>query len=442
MVTHQKLSLTLKTRLSQNVMMTPQMQLGLQVLRMNNQQLEEYIAEEILQNPFLEAVETKNPGDVIETQHAQVESLSLYLLKQISEELRAPALKPLCTELVYWLDEEGYLRDDNQALCKAFSVSEAELQSALDFLRGLSPLGVFARDLSDRLKIQIIAAIKQREVDDVEHLDIILTHFSQLMAGNTDFFEQLGIPPVAIGTVLQLLQNTKPYLSDEFSSPQNIETQIPDILIIEEEGDFIARLNDETLPQFLVLDDYWETLAARPARADEKEFLRTRYLYAQNLQMAVTLRATTLLRVANALIERQLDFLRNGMMALAPMKLVEIADDINMNDSTVSRAIANKFILTPQSGLLAVRDLFTASLEGGVSAGAVKARIKQLISEEEKILSDNALTNCLADEGIKLSRRTVMKYREALGISSSVVRRKARKLNDLMVKSDDEKRNV
>ncbi|MEC7266548.1 MAG: RNA polymerase sigma-54 factor, partial [Pseudomonadota bacterium] len=192
----------------------------------------------------------------------------------------------------------------------------------------------------------------------------------------------------------------------------------------------------------------WEEMAKRPMSDADRQFLASNVQSARWLARATQQRAVTMLRVAQAMVDRQSDFLRHGQRALKPMVLREIADTLELHESTISRTVANKLIDTP-AGLFALKDLFSAALMGGTlvqngteggaentgaSAAGVKARIRALIDDEtpDRVISDDMIVEALRGEGIGVARRTVAKYRESLNIPSSVIRRRVNRIHGLI----------
>ena len=243
------------------------------------------------------------------------------------------------------------------------------------------------------------------------------------------------------------LQNLNPRPAAEFARA-SVSTQAPEILVCRDGEGWQVSLNDDALPRILVLERDWEEMAKRPMSDADRQFLASNVQSARWLVRATQQRAVTMLRVAQAVVDRQNDFLRDGQRALKPMILREIADTLELHESTISRTVANKLIDTP-AGIFALKDLFSAALMGGTtvqngaeggkenngaSAAGVKARIRALIDDEtpDRIISDDMIVEALKGEGIGVARRTVAKYRESLNIPSSVIRRRANRIHGLI----------
>ena len=223
---------------------------------------------------------------------------------------------------------------------------------------------------------------------------------------------------------------------------------MPEILVRRDGDGWQVSLNDDALPRILVLERDWEEMAKRPMSDADRRFLASNVQSARWLARATQQRAITMLRVAQAVVDRQTAFLRDGQRALKPMILREIAATLDLHESTISRAVANKLIDTP-AGIFALKDLFSAALTGRVTAqnaieneaentGAFGCRCQsphpRPIDEEtpDRIISDDMIVEALKIEGIGVARRTVAKYRESLNIPSSVIRRRANRIHGLI----------
>ncbi len=433
----QKLNIALKPGLkkTQAMMLSPQMQFGLEILRMSNQQLADYAAAQIADNPFLDFAPSPVDGkNIIHDDQgynqAQTDTLNDFIIHQIHEDIRDANLRMLAQQLVYYLDDDAYLRVDDHELCTALHITQAELRTVLHALRQLSPAGIFARSMPDRLKIQL-----ERKGKYTPQLDFVLSHLDRLAAGDTAFFaEEAHIDEAELRAILSLIKTLRPTLKDNFDTAPLDNVRSPDILFSKEKTRWHVALNETTLPKILVLDAYWEELGARPMHTHEKAYLKKNWMHANRLKRAIAQRAATLLRIAKAVSMRQHIFLSDGMTALAPMTTRQIGTDIEMHDSTISRAIAGKLIEAP-AGLFELRTLFTPALKGrdgrtsNMSAGAVKEKVKRLIAQEgDAFLSDGDVADLLQKEGIDIARRTIAKYRAHLNIPSLAERRKRTRL--------------
>ena len=392
---------------------------------------------------FLSADSEKHAtAKIIEEVVAEDETLADYLRMQLVDLAPDNHLRALCVALIGWLDEDGYLREDDTEICNSLDIAPARLAAAMRLLRGLNPAGIFARNLRDCLSLQW-----QRLPGQDPAQIVLLDHLDLLARGKLD---QLGeicdFSKEELGRALRDLQSLNPRPAAQFART-SVSTQVPEILVRRDGDGWQVSLNDDALPRILVLERDWEEMAKRPMSDADRRFLASNVQSARWLARATQQRAITMLRVAQAVVDRQTAFLRDGQRALKPMILREIAATLDLHESTISRAVANKLIDTP-AGIFALKDLFSAALTGRVtaqnaieneaendsaSAAGVKARIRALIDEEtpDRIISDDKIVEALKIEGIGVARRTVAKYRESLNIPSSVVRRRANRIHGL-----------
>ena len=461
---------------SQKLMMNPQMQQAIALLQLTNVQLGDMLKREMEQNPFLafdanhyRDSEGKNPekavtvqgtsgaglgrdvvavrvdfaagsGEdvtaVLEQTLSESDSLSAHLMRQIGEEMRDRAEAALALDLVGWLDEDGYLRESDAEICAALQVGAALLAATLDRLRRLTPAGIFARNLADCLTLQLDAAGLLTPAHEA-----VLARLDLLGRGDlAALAAEAGLTAETLAPVLQSIRAMDPRPAAGFGAAA-APLQAPDIIVLEGEAGWQAYLNEATLPSVLVLERDWEDMAARKMTDDERAFMKANVQSARWLRKATQQRAATLLRVARAVAGRQQGFFNDGPVALQPLGLRDIAEELELHESTVSRSAAAKLVQTP-NGVFRLKDLFSNALGGPtagsagrnaapVSAAAVRARLAGWLAAEnaaEAVLSDDALADRLAEEGIAVARRTVAKYRKALNIPSSAARRRAARI--------------
>ncbi|MDG1007958.1 MAG: RNA polymerase factor sigma-54 [Alphaproteobacteria bacterium] len=475
------LSPRLEISQKQKLMMNPQMRQAIELLQLTNVQLADMLKREMEQNPFLafdaahfreagngeapravtvdgksgaglndkiEAVRVDfaapnhsgDAGDVsamLENRAADEGGLNSHILQQIAEEMSDRDVAALAIELTGWLDEDGYLRESDAEICQTIGVETGLLATTLAQLQSFHPAGIFARNLGDCLSLQLRAAGDWTPTHQalLDHLDILGRGDMAGLAAAMRV-EAAELPPY-----LQAIRALDPRPAAAFDTPPTT-LALPDVIVLQGDGGWQAYLNEDSLPSVLVLERDWEDMAQRKMTDDERNFMKTNVQSARWLKKATQQRAATLLRVSRAIVAHQQGFFARGMAALLPMGLRDIAEEIEMHESTVSRSVAGKLVQTPD-GQFALRDLFSGAvgpkqsgaLKSGdniktVSARAVKARLAELVAAEAatQVLSDDALVSLLEGEGIVLARRTVAKYRNALNIPSSAQRRRAAKI--------------
>jgi len=327
------------------------------------------------------------------------------------------------------LDEAGYLLGELRLIAEEMGVPLAEAERALATVQSLDPTGVGARDLGECL------ALQAREADRYDPcMEVLLANLDALAKGDLARLKRIcGVDDEDFAEMLGELRGYDPKPGLRFGGGLAAAV-VPDILLSRgQDKSWSIRLNEASLPRLVVNRQYY--LELREGAADKRtgEWLNEKLSDANWLIRALDQRQKTILKVAHEIVKQQAGFFEKGVAHLRPLTLREVAAAIEMHESTVSRVTSNKYLECAR-GLFELKYFFTSgvgSSDGeGVSAEAVKARIKALTDAEDpkKILSDDALVEMLKAEGFDLARRTVAKYREAIGIGSSVQRRRAKKL--------------
>ena len=357
---------------------------------------------------------------------ARATTLREHLLGQLSVEIEDPRERMIGLHLIDLLDEAGYLTGDLAAVAQVLGCDLALIEALLLRLQRFEPIGVFARNLSECLAIQL------RERNRLDPAMQALLDNLPLLAAR-DMPALLRVCRVDTADLAEMIAelralNPKPGLALDGATAQAV---VPDILMRPRgDGGWIIELNAETLPRVLVNNRYYATLSRRAGSKAEKEYLVERLHSANWLVKSLDQRANTILKVATEIVDQQAAFFQHGVQFLRPLILRDIAAAISMHESTVSRVTTNKFIATPR-GIYELKYFFSSAINassGGDahSAEAVRFRIKTLIDSESsnETLSDERIVDILQKDGVDIARRTVAKYREALHIPSSVQRRR------------------
>ncbi len=439
-----KVNLQLKT--SQHLALTPQLQQSIRLLQLSTQELDQELETFLMQNPLLErddspheeaestSFDSWSPDDLPaqtwhdgddETEATQSPAPPQSLADHLWAQLRLMPLNErdhdLILTLVAQLDEAGYLPITLETVQAEFSESLAvtveELQVALRLLQSLDPPGVGARSLAECLALQLKALPADTE-GLKPALQIVRNHLD-LLAGR-DFSRLrrlLGIPEPLLQTACQLVTRLNPKPGMDFS-PMETRYVMPDVLVRKVRGQWTASLNPEAMPR-LRINALYAQLMHRDRESSHP--LSSQLQEARWLIRNVQQRFDTILRVSQAIIVRQHAFLDHGEVAMRPLVLREIADELALHESTISRVTTQKYMLTPR-GLYELKYFFSSHVStdtgGEVSSTAIRALIRQMIQAEDgkNPLSDNRLSELLAEQGFKVARRTVAKYREALQI--------------------------
>ena len=354
------------------------------------------------------------------------------------------------------MDDMGFVQLDIDELLQSFAtmasfyqwddhVEHDEIQAVLRVIQSCDPLGVGARNLSECLAIQLSKL--DRNTPHLAHARALLSASEHLVSNNIKALtDATGLLPEHITPALNLLRTLNPAPGISFQSSQPDYTQppvsydIPDILVsaigrnnsedgikntVQTEGWYV-RLNPETLPKLRVNQEY-ASLVKRGDNSPDNQYLRDNLLDARLFIRSIEERNQNLLKVATSIVRHQQEYLQHGATSMQPLILKEVAEEVGLHESTVSRLTTSKTILTPQ-GLFSLKHFFSShvsSNDGDISSTAISAMIKQLIADEnpKKPLSDSRIQAQLLADGIDIARRTVAKYREAMNIGSSTQRK-------------------
>ena len=300
------------------------------------------------------------------------------------------------------------------------------VEQALELVQGLDPPGVAARSLAECLALQARSADRYDPA-----MARLIDNLDLLSKGRTADLKRIcGVDDEDLADMIRELRAYDPKPGCRFSA-NAAEEVTPDVFVRKTSGGYAVELNQATLPRLLVNRRYYQELKSGPQDKTSRAWLSECLASANWLVKALDQRARTIVKVVSEIVERQQGFFERGVSALKPMTLREVAEAIEMHESTVSRVTSNKYLLSDR-GLYELKYFFgsgVASAEGdGAAAEAVKAGIKQLIDAEDDILSDDAIAGLLKGRGFDVARRTVVKYRESMGIGSSIQRRRMRKI--------------
>lgn len=368
--------------------------------------------------------------DFSDTTFEQKQSDTLSLKSHLEEQLvllnAAPYEKIIIQYLIGLMDEAGYITEETHLIAERCGCDVEDIERIFKIAQTLEPLGVFARSLSECLKIQQIQADRYDPA-----MEIFLDNLEML--GERKFSDLRKLCNVSKEDFLDMVEeikslNPKPGL--EFGE-EVVFTVIPDVFVKKSpKGKWFVELNNDTLPKVLVNNRYLKEVGSDNIKKEDKDYIDECVSKANWLVKALDQRANTILKVSSELVRLQKKFLNEGIQYLAPINLKTIAEAIEMHESTVSRVTANKYIATPR-GIFEMKFFFTTAIgsldsDNQHSSRSIKYKIKQLIDDEDpkKILSDDKIVEVIRAEGIDIARRTVAKYRESLEIPSSIIRRR------------------
>ena len=479
----------IQLRQSQQLVMTPQLTQAIRLLQLSNLELEAVIAEEMAKNPLLEGssadddsggdapvAEVAETGDepaepgadelMISSDGTQDQPLDFdwnsealendsfadvggggggdgegpdferieYAANSLAEHLQnqlhgaAGQIGDLARAIAEMLDETGYLPLSVREIAEVTGASATIVEQALAVVQELEPAGVGARNLAECLALQAKAVDRYDPA-----MARLIDNLDLLAKGRMGDLKRIcGVDDEDLADMVRELRAYDPKPGCQFSA-KGTETVTPDVFVRRSRTGYAVELNQATLPRLLVNRRYYQELKSGPNDKASRAWLSECLASASWLVKALDQRARTIVKVVSEIVKRQQGFFETGVSAMKPMTLREVAEAIEMHESTVSRVTSNKYLLCDR-GLFELKYFFSSGVAStevdgeGASAEAVKAAIRDIIEAEAEVLSDDAIAGLLKQRGFDCARRTVVKYREAMGIGSSVQRRRQRKI--------------
>ncbi len=367
-------------------------------------------------------------GD-LEATLSDAPTLRGHLTEQLLVDIADPGDRMIGVQLIETLDESGWISEPLEQIAERLSCGTDRVASVLDQLQRFDPPGLFARDLRECLALQL------RDLDRLDPAMQALLDNLDLLArqDKAALLRACGVDDEDLTDMVAEIRALNPKPAQAFDQEVTM-TVTPDILMRPHpDGGWAIELNPETLPRVLVNVDYFARVRNATRKKEEREYINECFQSANWLVKSLHQRATTILKVATEITRQQDAFFRKGIAHMKPLVLRDIAEEIEMHESTVSRVTTNKYMHTPR-GIFELKYFFSAAIAntgGGEahSAEAVRFRIKALIDNESvtEILSDDRIVEILKQDGVDIARRTVAKYREALKIPSSVQRRRQKR---------------
>lgn len=441
----------LELRTGQNLTMTPALQQSLKVLQLSALDLEEEVIKALDDNPMLERTEAVAVTATISSaagqrvdddsndrpESAQPVTLRDHLLQQLGVIRHLPETESMLVKvLIENLDESGWLSQDFDEIVDMISpyVDEptVQLQRALKRLHTFDPCGVGARDLAECLDLQLTHWVPEHSPEWVDTAELLLAHqlcrhhLSVLATGNTGRLANLlQTDEATISKIHALLLKLNPRPASDWTTPE-ADFAIPDVIVRKVNATWVPMLNEAVMPKLRINTEYAHVLA-ESKRGLHSELIQ-KMQHAKGFIKSVGQRFDTILRVAKVVVTHQQLFFDQGWGAVRPLTLRDVAAELGMHESTISRATTQKFILTPV-GTVELKRFFSTSINTddgkNTSSTAIQSRIGQLIEKENilKPLSDAQLTVLLEKEGIQVARRTIAKYRESLRIPVAALRK-------------------
>lgn len=368
-------------------------------------------------------------------QNSAPEDLHDHLLWQLNMSHLTPRDTVIGEAVIDAVGDDGYLTADLEELREAIApdlpdIETDEISAVLHQIQNFDPPGIAATDLRESLLLQLdqIAAEPEPPEELATARTIVADHFELLAKRDFNQLQRrLHLDEAGLADVLRLIQSLNPRPGGQITAGEP-EYVTPDVIVRRDQGRWRVELNPEVAPRLRINTEYAD-LIRRGDQSDDATYLRNHLQEARWFLKSLQSRNETLLKVATSIVERQRDFLEQGEEAMKPLVLRDIAEEVEMHESTISRVTTRKYMLTPR-GVFELKYFFSSHVgtnEGGeASSTAIQARIRRLIEAEEtrKPLSDSRIARILADEGFQVARRTVAKYREGMQIPPSNERRR------------------
>src|SRR6201990_1056099 len=350
--------------------------------------------------------------------------LTDHLTWQLSVTICSDAVSQLVENIIGNLDENGYLTASTEELAQDGKYSQDDIEDAIAVVQDFDPIGVGARDLRECLLLQL----KAFDPTNTLAQQIVSEHLKQVQANQLkEVARALNRPLEVVKHSLEVIRklDPRPGLRYNKTEPRLVE---PRVYFRKVDDQWQAFLNEDDMPQLRLSPTYRRLLVKEASDRDVRHYVKERFTAAIQLMKNIEQRKHTILRVCQSIIARQGDFFIHGQDALKPMMIKEVAEEVGVHPSTVSRAVASKYAHTPQ-GVLELRSFFSEAVNGpeggGMSLLTLKRLVKKMIEEEDstKPLTDDQIAKKLDDNGIHVTRRTVAKYREDMRIPSTHQRR-------------------
>lgn len=473
-----KLGYDLTIEQTQKLVMTPELIQAIQILQFNTQELDAYVQEQILVNPVIEQThhesddggndgsqvddrsenrelqkeldwkeyirnsryddsgyreysgrdreEDENRASMYERVVSNNVTLPEHLMFQFQFAAKNNACRRVGKYIIESLDENGYMTSSVEEIAGVTGVPTGKVLEALEIIHGLEPAGVGAKDLRECLLIQL----ENKEILTDDMRKIITEHLEDLAANRLgNVAKSLGKTIHEIQDMADIIKNLEPKPGRQFATEVETKYVVPDVIVEKVDGEYVVTINESSTPHLNVSPYYRKLLKDADSDTQLAEYLSDRVSSALWLIKSIEQRKQTIFNVITAVVKYQHDFFEYGSKHLKVLTLKDIAEEVGIHESTVSRSISGKYLQCPR-GVFEIKYFFSAGVSDargeGISSNSVKEFIKELIDEEDpmKPLSDQKIVALLEEKGFNISRRTVAKYRDEMGVLSSSKRRR------------------
>ena len=442
-----QLGMDVSIQQTQKLALTPQMEQSLSVLQMGTEELNQCIEEEVLSNPMLDYAKEPEKKEVrrsqgegigyysrkktedtdyqsylnaIADEKSEDTELAEYLRMQLYTKKISPRRQKIGEYLIECLEESGYLKMDMDELAKVIGLSKEELEREIRFMQTLEPCGVFARDLKECLLLQV-----EGEEQMQRQARLLIEKYLDEIAQNKipQISKQTGFTTAEITkTIRYIKEELEPVPGRGYGCANRNEYIYPDITVKEDEKGYRIILNKEKV-HTLELNREYLPMLGQVHSSEENKYLKEQYQKAKILLQNIGKREETLAAVAEAIVDWQREFFEKGKASLKPMNLLDIAQELDVHESTVSRAVRDKY-LECRWGIFELKYFFSNKTSDGNNCNVLTC-IQEIIRSEnkQKPLSDAKIAEQLEKKGIRISRRTVTKYREQMQIPNTQMRK-------------------
>ncbi|NOX96654.1 MAG: RNA polymerase factor sigma-54 [Nitrospirae bacterium] len=471
--------LSLEQKHIQTLVLSPQMQQAIYLLQVPMLELRQFLQQQLVQNPVLEEIENvesslseekppielkdndyepdikeemerlsrfngewqgylKGVGSLkrvepedegkrrfFENSLTQQPSLQEHLLRQLRLSSLSPREEEIGETIIGNIDGNGYLRASREDLAKNIAATNQEVEKVLSLIQSFDPSGVGAKNLKECLLIQL----KNQGKEDTLEAKIIAEHLKDLEKRRyTRITKRLGVSLDKVTKAAKVISRLEPKPGRNFF-PEKNHPIIPELILKKIDGEYYIITNDGDLPRLRVSPLYRKLMKKENSELEARRYLVEKFKSAMWVIKSIEQRRKTIRRVTECIVKKQREFLDKGIEYLKPCTLSEIAKEIGMHESTVSRVTTNKYIDTPQ-GTFELKFFFTGEIitkdNGSLSSRSIRAKIRELIEAEDKQhpLSDIKIAKILLNQGINIARRTIAKYRESLKILPSTMRKR------------------
>lgn len=462
---------------TQKLVMTPELIQAIQILQFNTQELDSYVQEQLLINPVLEQGaspnsegqdnsdnhaqteqsagneaepdidwkeflkdrqyddisyrqwEYKNP-DEKENTYEQYTSSDVTLPEHLMFQLQFASHKRGCRNvgryIIESLDENGYMTSTVEEISEAINVPQEKVEEVLDIIHSFEPVGVGARNLQECLLIQL-----EHDGQLTEDFERVVKEYLEDLAANRLglIAKNLGLSVAEIQEMADIIKTLEPKPGRQFANQTDTRYIVPDVLVEKVDDEYVVTVNDSSTPRLMVSSYYERVLAQAEKDGDLSKYLTDRLNSAVWLIKSIDQRKQTIYNVVKSVVKYQKDFFDHGSKYLKTLTLKQIAEEVGIHESTVSRSINGKYLQSPM-GVFEIKYFFSAGVSGsqgeGISSNSIKSFIREIVESEDPKApySDQDMVKKLAEKGIEISRRTVAKYRDEMNILSSSKRRR------------------